>query len=149
MATNSKREQIILTDLELVKTVTEIKTPIRVMPQKSELDNYAQTQFPVAAVVGRLPIPLEKKQGRTPDVDQIKSQLKVDVFVYLQINDNVDSEISDLADSLFGALYQDQQRGKLCIETLVKINEKTNVWAPFAAFQITAIHTYVHGIGGI
>lgn len=149
MAANSKREQIILTDKALVETVGPLKSILRVMPQKSELDSFAQTQFPVAAVVGRLPIPLEKRSGRTPDMDQIISELKVDIFVYLQVNDNVDSEISDLADSLFGALYKDQQRGNLCIETLVKINEKTNVWAPFAAFQITAIHKYVHGIGGI
>lgn len=149
MSANSKREQIILTDKALVETVTELKTIQRAMPQKSELDCFAQTQFPVAAVVGRLPIPIEKRQGRSPDTDQIISELKVDIFVYLQVNDNVDTEISYLADSLFGALYLDQQRGKLCIETAIKINEKTNVWAPFAAFQITAVHKYVHGIGGI
>lgn len=149
MAANSKREQIIVADKALVETVPGLKSVLRVQQSKSDLDCFAQTQFPVAAVVGRLPVPQEKRQGRTPDTDQIISELKVDVFVYLQVNADVDTEISDLADGLFGALYLDQQRGKLCIETAVKINEKTNVWAPFAAFQITAVHKYVHGIGGI
>lgn len=149
MATDSKREQIILADLELVRSVTTLKSTLRVQPQKSELDNFAQTQFPVAAVVGRLPKPLEKRPGRSMDQDQFISELKVDIFTYLQVNQDVDAQISDLADDLWNALYQDQSRGNLCIELTIDIDENTNVWAPFAAFKITAIHKYVHGVGGI
>ncbi|MDA3788078.1 MAG: hypothetical protein PF503_06250 [Desulfobacula sp.] len=149
MAANSKREQIILADLALVRSVSGIKTPIRKQPQHSVLMEFAQTQFPVCAVVGRLPIPDEKHSGRQPAVDQLRSTLKVDVFTYLQVNEDIDSQISDLADSLFAILYTDQTRGKLCYETTIKIVENTNIWDPFAAFQLTAIHKYVHSIGGI
>lgn len=151
MATNSKREQIIELTYNMVKTVSSIKSPLRTMPNYAELQEFAQTQFPVCAVVGRMPIPLEKRSTRKINVDQIISELKVDVFTYLQVRsgNQVDTEISNLADDLWAALYNNQNRGGLVIDTTIKINEKINVWNPFAAFQITAIHKYVHDTGGI
>jgi len=151
MAENSKREQIIMADYALVSAVSSIKAVQRVMPAFAELENFAQTQFPVCAIVGRLPVPLEKRSTREINVDQIISEIKVDVFTYLQerAGQNVDTEISNIADDLWAALYNDQARGGLVIDTIIQINEKVNVWNPFAAFQITAIHKYVHYTGGI
>jgi len=149
MAENSKREQIITADYNLITAVPAVETAQRVMPDYTSLKCYAQTQFPVSAVVGRMPTPLEKFSDRRVNVDQIISELKTDIFVYLQVNSDMDSMISNVADDCWAALYQDQTRDGLCIETTLELNEKVNLWKPFAAFQITAIHKYVHDTGGI
>jgi len=149
MAANSKREQIIISDFNLVQAVPSIKSPIRTLPEYAELTCYAQTQFPVCAVVGRMPVPNEKFSQRGVAVDQIRSEIKVDIFVYLQVNEDADSLISSVADDLFKQLYTDESRGKLVYETTIKIKEKVNIWNPFVAFQMTAIHKYIHDTGGI
>lgn len=149
MAENSKRELLIKADIALVQSISEIVKVERRMLQHAELQEFAQTAFPVAAVVGRMPTPEEKISSRNTDVDQIISLLKVDIFTYVQTNDLSDASISSLADDLWRVLYTDQTREKLCIGTILEINEKVNVWNPFAAFQITAIHTYVHTTGGL
>ena len=149
MSTNSKREQIISANEVLVKSLDVITTVQRVMPEYSELQNFAQPQFPVCAIVGKMPVPTEKHSTRGIGVDQIISELKVDIFTYLQVNKNVDTEISNLADDIFAKLYTDQSRNGLVIETIIEIHEKVNVWKPFAAFQITVVHKYVHDIGGL
>jgi len=161
MSENSKREQIIEITEQLIKEVPSIKSVLRIMPQYADLQNFAQTQFPVIAIVAKLPVPAEKIETRNGFVDQIISELKIDIFVYLQfksamnlnsksINPKwVDSEISDIADDLFAKLYENQNRNNLVIKTEVKLNEELNVWDPFIAFQLTVIHNYVHSIGGI
>lgn len=149
MAENSKREQIILANKALIESVSTIKTINRVLPEYKELQNFAQTQFPVCAVVGRMPVPEEKISSRGIQVDQIKSEIKVDIFTYLQINTNIDTLISDVADDLWKQLYTDQSRNGLVIKTTLEVNEKISVWNPFAAFQITAVHKYIHDSGGI
>jgi hypothetical protein len=149
MAANSNREQIIEANKTIVEGVSAVKTVKRTLLEYSDLQEFALTQLPVAAVVGRMPVPVEKHTMRTGDVDQIKSKLNVDIFVYIQANDNADVEISSLMDDLWAALYADQSRSGLVISTEVKVEENPEYWAPFAAFKITVEHYYVHSTGGI
>ena len=60
MAKNSKREQIIVYHVNMVSKIPSIKYVTRTQKSLSELAAFAITQFPVAAVVGGLPVPLEK-----------------------------------------------------------------------------------------
>lgn len=150
MAANSIRERIILSDIEKVGNVAAISTVVRTMQTYSELQNFAGTQFPVAAVVGRIPVPQYKTSGRIPAlVDQCISELKVDIFVYFINNENADEQLSSMLDDIFVALFQDQSRSNLCLSTELRMDENNEVWAPFAAFKITCVHKYKHDTGGI
>lgn len=150
MSVNSLREQIIEADKALVEGVAGIKTVERRMQSTSDLKNFAITQFTVAAVVGRLPVPEEYKSGRTAgEILQVKSELSVDIYVYLNDNGDLDTEISNLADSLWVALLSDPTRGRLCLETVVRIEEETAYIKPYGAFKMTCIHKYIHSTGGI
>jgi hypothetical protein len=150
MAANSKREQIIEADLVLIDAVSAINHAVRTIPQYSDLQDFAVTQFPVAAVVGGLPKPVLKKSGRTThSVDQIQSRLTVGVYVYLMSNENADTEISSLLDDLWVALFSDPSRGGLVLDTDLDVQEDTQRWAPFVAFKINIIHHYIHDTGGI
>lgn len=153
MAENSKREQIILASKAILDGLSEVKTVKRTLQAYSDLQNFAVTQLPISAIVGRLPVPVEKKTTRTGEVDQIISRLNIDIVTYFQsydeTNDQEDSELSDLSDTIFAALYEDQSRGGLVLSTTVKPRENTNIWRPFVAFQLTVEHTYLHTIGGL
>lgn len=151
MADNSKRERLIIANKDLIDSVETIKTVLRVRPTYSDLQNFAQTQFPVAAIVGRLPVPEPKDDTRTGTHEQFIMELKVDAFIYLQVNDDADTEISDFADDLWEVLLSaDQKRGmKECFFTEVTLHEKIHVYRPFAAFQVTITHKYITDTGGI
>lgn len=149
----SKREQIILADKAIVDGVSFIKTSKRIMMKYEELENFALTQIPVAAVVGKLPKPQQYlKSGRKREiVDQIHSRLVTDVYVYFQCTDveNMDTEVSTYANAMFAALFADGTRGGLCLETLVDIEPEYLYWDPFVAFKVKVSHLYVHNTGGI
>ena len=150
MAENSKRERIIVADQTIVESVASITTVGRTVLQYAKLQEYSSKQFPVCAVVGRMPVPTVHRSTRC-SVDQIVSELKVDVFTYLQQNveSKIDTDISNISDDLFAALYTDQQRGGLVVKSEVQIHEEHEYWTPFAAFKITIVHQYVHGTEGI
>ena len=84
MAKNSIREQILVYhEKYLIGKVKSISHVVRVMPKYSDLQNFAVPQFPVAAVVGRLPVPNEKISSRDgSSVDLIISLLKIDNFIF-------------------------------------------------------------------
>jgi hypothetical protein len=150
MAENSKREQIILWIVSLLEDISSISTVTRKMQAYSDLEEFALPQFPVAAVVGRLPVPLEKKSGRKAGgVEIVRSKLAVDIFVYIQDNVNPDSAISTIADDIWVKLYADQLKGGLVIDTTLNIDENHAYWEPFVAFKITDNSIYVHDTGGI
>ena len=90
MAKNSKREQILVYHQNyLIGRVNSINTVVRVMPNYSDLQQFAVTQFPLAAIVGRLPVPIEKVSSRDGSaVDIIISSLKIDNFIYMQEKEN-------------------------------------------------------------
>ncbi len=150
MAENSKRELIIVSDKTIVEAVDSITTVKRTVQQYSDLQDMSSRQFPVCAVVGRMPVPKVHRNSRCT-IDQITSTLKVDIFTYIQQNveSKIDTDISNIADDLYAALYTDQHRGGLVTKSEVQVHEEPNYWAPFAAFKITVIHEYVHGTEGI
>jgi hypothetical protein len=150
MATDSVREQIIAYNETLLNGMKVIQSVVRKMPDMASLKNFAVTQFPLVAVVGRLPVPQEKIKGRKPGgVDMIKFSLKVDLFVYIQNAVEPDTEISNLADEIWRTFYVDQTKGELVTEVKLQIVEGTEYWDPFAAFQITDNSIYFRDIGGI
>ena len=150
MADNSKRERIIQADFSIVQGISSIKTPIRTIPKYKDLQSYALPQLPVAAIVGGLPKPVEKKSGRTSHgVDQITSRLIVNVYVYLQANVDADAAISSLVDDLWRELYTDPSRGKLVLDTTLDLQEDIQSWAPYLAFRLICTHHYIHDTGGI
>ena len=150
MAANSKRERIILADVAIVETIDAITTTVRTLQSYSDLESFAITQFPVAAIVGRLPVPNNKHSRRySAAVDQCISDLRVDIFVYFMNNEDADTQLSSLLDDLFAALYTNQSRNDLCLSTVLELTENNEVWHPFAAFKLTCVHTYQHDTGGI
>lgn len=151
MANNSKREQIILADVEILQSIEAIKTVKRTLQSYSDLrDNFALTQLPVAAIIGRLPVPTSHIDNRTGFVDYAVSRLVVDVYVYFQENVDMDTVLSSLLDDMWAALYQNPSRNGLCMYTTIEMSEQNHqVWSPFVAFQVKVIHAYQHTTGGI
>ena len=147
------REQIILADKALVDGVSFIKTSKRIMMKYEELKLFALTQIPVAAVVGRLPKPEQYHRlgRRRENIDQIQSNLIVDIYVYFQCTqiETMDTEVSDYANQMFTALFVDGDRGGLCLETVVELEPEYLFWDPFVAFKVKASHLYLHNTGGI
>lgn len=150
MAENSKREQIIVADKTIIEAVNSIKTVKRTVQNYDDLKLISSKQFPLCAVVGRMPVPKVHRNSRCT-IDQIISTLKVDIFTYLQQNveSEIDTDISNIADDLYAALYTDQHRGGLVTKSEVQIHEDHEYWPPYAAFKITVKHEYVHGTEGI
>lgn len=149
MSVNSLREQIIVANKTIVEALFGITTVTRTVQEYSELQNFAVTQFPVVAIVGRVPVPKSKRTGRNGQVDLILSELNVDFYCYLMNNEEIDTAISSLLDDLWVALYSDQTRGGLVMTTEVTADNRIEYLAPFAAFRLTVLHTYKHGPGGI
>lgn len=149
MAANSIRERIILANKAIIELIPAVQHTERTVQQYSQLENFAQTQFPVVSVVGRVPVPVEKHTDRDGLVDMIISELKVDFYCYQIANEDPDTSISSLLDDIWVALYADQKRGGLVISTVISAESDYEVFAPFTAFKMTVIHRYKHGPGGI
>lgn len=150
MAANSQREQIIVYNVDLIKTLPSIKTVIRTKQSYSQLQQFAVTQLPLVAVVGRLPKPVEKVSSRTRvKIDLIISELAIDFFVYFQETVSPDERLSFLADDIWAKLYLDETMGDLVIGTLLTVDEEPEYWDPFVAFRVTATVKYKHTTGGI
>lgn len=152
MALNSKREQI-LTKIEAELTgLDSIKTVDRVMPNGlSDLENYAATQLPLAAVMGKLPDPEYKISTRTGHtIDKVTSKLGIDVYVYAEDNVAPDSTVSRLADDVWRQLLADETHGfRWVTGTIIHPEVNVAVWAPYCAFNMLIDITYLHDKGGI
>lgn len=150
MADDSKREQIILRVIEEVKGLESIKSVVRKLQAYSDLGEFAITQLPVVAVVGRLPVPDAHVSGRYKvRVDTVISELVVDLYVYFQNRDNPDSMLSSLVDDLWSKLNEDQAKNNLVISTLLRMTENPEYWDPFVAFKVSCDFKYIHTMGGI
>lgn len=150
MAENSKREQIILRVIEELEEVDSINTVVRKLPEYSDLQRFALTQFPVIAVVGRLPVMTPHIGGRARAIaDKFISSLTIDLFVYFQNREAPDSMISNLADDLWTKLNEDQAKNNLVISTLLQMTENPEYWDPFVAFNMVCKFKYIHTTGGI
>ncbi|RLC88911.1 MAG: hypothetical protein DRJ03_01330 [Chloroflexi bacterium] len=150
MAANSLRERILVQLVSTVSDVEAISTVRRTKQSYAKLKEFAVTQFPVVAIVGRLPQPLEHIKGRAPGgADLFVSDLQVDFFVYGMANEDEDTLVSNLADDLWAVLHADQTVNNLAISTSLVFTEDPQYWPPFVAFKLTATIKYKHLIGGI
>ena len=151
MAKNSLREQILVYHkVKLLQKIGSIKTIIRTIPSYAELQNFAVTQSPLVAMVGKLPVPREKMSSRTREtVDIIISDLKIENYVYIQTREDQDTVISNIVDDVWVKCYSDPSYGGLVHGTLLEVTEDVGQWDPFVAFKLTSIITYKHSTGGI
>ena len=149
MSDNSIREQIIEADKAIIESMSNIKTVIRRLPSYADLQQFALSQFPAVVVVGRMPEPENHISRRDGQVDQCLSELKVDLFIFIQENENADSQISSLLDDFWRVLYLNPTRNNLVLITELIAEENIEIWEPFVAFKITCKHKYKHTTGGI
>lgn len=150
MTANSIRERLILSDIELLSGLDSIKTITRVMQSHSDLADFALTQLPVAAVVGRLPQITNKFSRRNrATIDQCSSRLSVDIYVYFLNNENSDIQLSDMLEEIWKIMNTNPTRGSLCLGTTVDFTEQTEIFRPYGAFKVTINHDYIHDLGGI
>ena len=150
MGTNSIREQILDYHVTQLKKLSSITTVKRVMQTYSTLGEFAVTQFPVAAVVGGLPVPNEKMSDRARhNVDVIISDLAIETYIYIQNNDDPDQELSNIADDVWVKLYSFPTYNALAFGTILSFKPNPEYWAPFLAFNITSTVQYKHSTGGI
>ncbi len=151
MAKNSIREQILVYhEKYLLGKISSINHVLRKIPLFSELPNFAVTQFPLAAMVGRLPIPEEKISARDGSaVDVVISRLRIDNYIYMQERDDPDSEISRILDDVWVKCYSNVTYGGLVMSTILEPSEDVEYADPFVAFKLTSIVRYKHSTGGI
>jgi hypothetical protein len=135
-----------------LEELNSIKTVDRVMPGGlSDLEQYAATQLPLAAVVGKLPDPTYKMSARNVHtIDMVTSVLGVNLFVYAEDNVTPDTTVSTLADDIWAKLLADETHGfKWVLSTLIHPDVNVAVWAPYCAFNMLVNVTYLHDKGGI
>ena len=153
MADTSIREWLILSVVDKLKDVANIKEVSRRRPTLEQLQSMAQTQLPLIAVTAGLPVPNPHWNERNPTrkTDKFKSDLVVDAVLYdmLYEDDQYDSRISELANDLWIALHSDQTWGGYAAQTTVAPDADVAVWDPYLAFRMRLTITYIHGIGGI
>lgn len=150
MAENSIREQLLEAVKDQLETLTAIKTIKRIQPTFNDLSAMAGPQLPLIAIVGQMPVPVQKISRRVSGgVDRFRSKLAVDIFCYALDNDTPDTLISDLADDIWAVLYADQTWSGLAIGTEVIPETQIGRWDPYIAFKMLCEIEYIHGIGGI
>lgn len=150
MAENSIREQLIEAVKAQVETLTSIVTVKRIQPTFNDLSTMSGPQLPLIAIVGQMPVPIQKIFRRTAGgVEKFRSKLPVDVFCYAMDNDTPDTLTSDLADDIWRVLHADQTWGSLAIATEVIPELKVGRVAPFIMFKMLCEIEYIHSGGGI
>lgn len=151
MASNSKREQLLLKVKALLEGINAISFVDRKPLQGiSDLQAYPQTQLPLAVVLGGMPVPDEKFSDRTRKLDKVASTLGVNVIVYALDNVTPDTTISTLADDVWATLYQDITLGfKWVLGLRIVPEADIAVWDPYVAFSMRVNITYLHDKGGI
>lgn len=151
MAKNSTREQILVYhEKYILKGIKGIAHVIRTLPAYSDLQSFASTQFPLVAMVGKLPVPREKMSSRDRSkVDLIISDLAIENYIYLMTREDQDTVISDLVDDLWAKCYSVPDYGGLVLGTVVEVTGDVVQWDPFVAFKITSNVAYKHTTGGI
>lgn len=151
MARNSIREQLLVYHVKyLIGKVNSIQTVVRTMPNVSDLQQFAVSQFPLAAVVGRVPVPQEKISSRDGSaVDIIISNLRIDNFIYLQTREEPDSALSSIIDDVWVKCYSDVTYNGIALGTVLEVTEDVEYYDPYIAFRLTSIVKYKHSTGGI
>jgi hypothetical protein len=149
------REQVILKVKAAVETVATLEQVVRRIPsyeRLAELQQFASTQFPLAAIEAGLPVPQEKESSRIPAaLDLIISELPIKINCYLIDNDDetMDTSISTLLSSMWAALLEDPTFDDYVLSTRVAPNADVEFWHPFVAFQLVVKVKYTHSTGEI
>ena len=152
MATNSRREQILVAYKALLDELTSIKKVDRRQPTSPEdLSRIAGTQMPFIAMIGGVPQPQEHINSRMPGgVDVMISELQVKLFVYFMDNATADTTLSDILDDVWVKTYSDQTLGLRFVQKmLIDPNTDVAVWDPYVAFSLVVSIFYKHSVGGI
>ena len=150
MATNSKREQIIEWIVGEVESLQLFNKVTRSNPAYNELGNFADTEFPVASIIAGLPQRVKHEQGRAPGgADVFISQLDVVIFVWENVNESIDTRISELADELWVKMWEDPTKNNLVIATDNFFGEVPTWLRPYVTFNLTCRTLYKHTRGGI
>lgn len=149
MAANSIREQLIESDKALLESLGIFNAVKRVRLSHADLCNFAQTQFPVLAIVSGLPQPIPHESTRGIPKDVFIMDLEIQLYVYLHILDDFDTLVSSVMDDMWNILNTDQSRGGLTFETLIKPAKPIHLYSPYAGFTLTINHKYQTDTGGI
>jgi len=151
MAAGSKRELILEAVLAKVLALDSIlQAERKPLVGMKDLQAYAQTQLPIAIILGGMPVPVEKKSGRTRKLDKVISVIGVDVLIYAMDNVTPDSTISSLADDVWVTLYDDITLGyQWVLDMEIVPDAKIAVWDPYVACRMLTNVTYLHDKGGI
>ena len=153
MASDSKRERLIVSVVQALKGLADVKEIRRQRPDLDQLKELPNTLLPLLAVTAGLPVPDRHWNERQPTrtADMFKSDLLVEAVLYdlLYEDSEYDSRVSSLADDMWVILHADQTWGKLAVQTTVDPDAEVAVWDPYLAFKMKLTITYIHGIGGI
>ena len=149
MADNSIREQLLVVTQNLIEAAGIFNAVKRIRLSHSQLSEFASTQFPVAAIVGGLPVPVPHEATRGIPKDVFIMDLQVQLFVYLLAREDFDTEISSMADDVWRILQTDQSRDNLSFETLVTPAAPVHMFAPYAGFSFLINYKYQTDTGGI
>ena len=152
MATNSRREQILLAFKVILEGLPSIKKVARKQPTSPEdLKLIAGTQMPFLSMIGGVPQPKPHVSGRKPGgADVVISELPVKLFVYFMDNVDGDSTLSDIMDDVWSTVWNDQTLGFRFVHGItIAPNADPVVWEPYVAFSMVATITYNHNTKGI
>lgn len=145
MAENSIREQIIENTITAIEDIPGIAHVARKKLGFDDMASISQAQMPYAAIAAGLPNgTLKRSNMKAGDVQKIISELVIEIIIYGVDNINPDSSISSLADDVWAKLYEDPQRGGLCISSEVKAEIETGIFDPYFVFSLNYIAQYVH-----
>lgn len=146
---HSTREAIVTAIKTVLEGVGTVETVVRRMPTFEQLKMFAMPQFPVVAMVAGLPVPDEKESARLPArLDLVVSELAIGLLVYVIDNndDEVDTTISTLLNTLWVALYADTTLGNRVLSLKVKPIPEQAFVPPFGMFKLKVEVRYIHGL---
>jgi len=152
MAKDSKREKILVYLVTALSRIKEIRSDIlRLQPTLADIELFADTQFPVVAVVGGFPVPVEVKRSarKTENVDAFKSQLDVEIFVYDRTDVGCDTRLSDLADEIWKNVWSDPTMDGNALYCACTFDGRPTPFPPYIAVRSVLSVSYLHSTGGI
>lgn len=148
MGSDSKREGVLRHMEHALRGLSWVRTLAREQPgAPSDLEKYGQTQFPVVALLGKLPVPRkERSAGRGKE---FVSTLDALLVVYALESQTPDELVSSMADDLWAALFADRSCGGLAMDLTVLPEFEKAAYPPYLAFSLIARVTYAHDHTGI
>lgn len=148
-----KRELIAEFLVGQVQEIEDFKLVRRLIPDLAELQKFASTQFPVAAVSVGFPVPHDHISHRGPGGgDYFLSALNVTIYVFdniLQDSNETDVRFSDLANALWAKLHEDMSKGGLVKDSTMRFEPRSVYLRPYISFALVWSCNYLHTTGAI